>query len=185
MVRVFCRPSACRPRDHSIIRLQTAALPLLGFLQNEQTRDIPFTVAPNDIPAFVKVTKCIALCRIILSPRISCSCRSMQFPTGWSLTPSKSTMTGVICPAITVSATVLSPCMIFCKAREQNLTCLPGKQWLQITDTPLSWLYELAKTVSRRMVRTGFVSATRRCWRSLRSSPRSRFPSRKSGFVNG
>ena len=31
------------------------------------------------------------------------------------------------------------------QAREQKLTCLPGKQWLQITDTPLSWLYELGK----------------------------------------
>ncbi len=36
------------------------------------------------------------------------------------------------------------------KAREQNLNCLPGKQWLKIDGTSLSWLYDLAEDRSDR-----------------------------------
>ncbi len=122
-----------------------SALPLLGFLQNEETRDSPFTVAPNDIPAFLSANqKPLHFPDNIIDPDLL-QLQIREFPDRLVIDSFEerddwcylSCHYGLGNTSITLNDILT--------AREQNLTCLPGKQWLQIDGTPLSWLYELAE----------------------------------------
>lgn len=125
------------------------ALPLLGFMENEVNRDAVFTVAPNDIPAFLDTNrKPLHYQDNIVDPDLL-HLRIREFPDrlifdsfeeqdGWCFL---SCHYGLGNTHITLSDILA--------ARKKKLTCLPGKEWLQIDGTPLSWLYDLAD--SRRI----------------------------------
>ncbi|MDP3480849.1 MAG: DEAD/DEAH box helicase [Desulfoprunum sp.] len=122
-----------------------ATLPLLGFLQNEAERDTSFTVAPNDIPAFLEANRDplhffdnIVDTDLLQLQIRECPDRliidSFEEQEGWCFL---SCHYGLGNTNITLNDILA--------AREKRLTCLPGKEWLQIDGTPLSWLYKLAE----------------------------------------
>jgi superfamily II DNA or RNA helicase len=122
-----------------------ATLPLLGFLQNEETRDAPFTVAPNDISAFLAANQAALHYpgNIIDQQLLQLEIRelpdrlvieSFEERDDWCYL---SCYYGIGNTSITLNDIL--------NARAQNLNCLPGKQWLQVDGTPLSWLYEMAE----------------------------------------
>ncbi len=122
-----------------------SALPLLGFLQNQETRDASFTVATNDIPAFLSANqKPLHFPENIIDPDIlqfqvreipdRLVIDSFEEQGDWCYL---SCHYGLGNTSISLNDIL--------NAREQKLSCLPGKQWLQIDGTPLSWLYELAE----------------------------------------
>ncbi len=129
----FCRPGA-----------QAAALPLLGFLHNETDRDVSFAVAANDIPAFLAANqKPLHFPENIIDSDLlrlqirACPDRliidSFEEADGWCFL---SCHYGLGNTNITLNDILA--------AREKKLRCLPGREWLQIDGTPLSWLYDLA-----------------------------------------
>lgn len=122
-----------------------AALPLLGFLQNEETRDTPFTVAPNDIPAFLERNQKQLQFPVNLVDPDLLQLQIREFPDQLVIDSfeDRDDWCYLSCRFdLGKSRITLND---IAKAREQNLTCLPGKKWLQIDATPLSWFYELAE----------------------------------------
>jgi superfamily II DNA or RNA helicase len=123
---------------------QAGAMPLLGFLQNEKTKDQPFTVVANDIPAFLEANrKPLRFPDNIVQPELlelqvrelpdRLLIDSFEESDGWCYL---SCRYGLGNTSITLQD--------IASARAKKLTCLPGSQWLQIDGTPLSWLYDLA-----------------------------------------
>ncbi len=122
-----------------------APLPLLGFLQNEKTRNEPFSVAANDIPAFLDANR-----------------RSLHHPDNLVAQELLHLQIREVPDRLVIDAFEEQEdwCYLSCHyglgntsitlndiltAREKRLTCLPGKEWLQIEAGPLSWLYDLAE----------------------------------------
>ncbi|MFV0435914.1 MAG: DEAD/DEAH box helicase [Desulfopila sp.] len=124
---------------------QEAAMPLLGYLDNEQIRDLPFTVAINDIPTFLaKNREALHRPDNIIAPELL-ELQVREFPDQLIIDTFEehddwcylSCHYGLGNTTITLEDILT--------ARQRRLTSLPGKQWLQIDDTPLSWFYELAE----------------------------------------
>ncbi len=122
-----------------------AALPLLGFLQNEKSRDEPFFVAANDIPAFLDSNRrSLHHPDNIVAPELL-HLQVREFPDRLVIDAFEeqddwcylSCHYGLGNTSITLNDILT--------ARKKRLTCLPGKEWLQIEGGPLSWLYDLAK----------------------------------------
>jgi hypothetical protein len=122
-----------------------SSLPLLGFLQNEKTRDLSFTVNANDIPAFIEANvEPLRHPDNIVAPELL-DLRVREFPDRLVIDSFEeiddwcylSCHYGLGNTSITLSD-ILS-------AREKKLRCLPGSQWLQLEGTPLSWLYDLTE----------------------------------------
>ncbi len=112
-----------------------ATLPLLGFLQNEQTKDISFTVATNDIGAFLKANeKALHFTDNIIDSDLL-QLRIRQLPDQLIIDAFEqhddwcylSCHYGLGNSSITLQDIL--------QAREKKLTCLPGKQWLQLDGT--------------------------------------------------
>ena len=124
---------------------ESAALPLLGFLQAEKTRHAPFTVAVNDIPAFLEANKrSLRHPDNIVAPELL-HLQVREFPDRLIIDSFEeqgdwcylSFHYGLGNTSITINDILA--------ARGKSLTCLPGKEWLQIKEGPLSWLYDLAE----------------------------------------
>jgi len=121
------------------------AMPLFGFLQNEKTRDQPFTVAQNDIPAFLDANRQPLHFADNIVDRELLDLEVRELPDRLFIDSFEerddwcylSCRYGLGNTSISLGDIV--------SAREKKLTCLPGKEWLQIDGTPLSWLYELAE----------------------------------------
>ena len=120
-------------------------LPLLGFLQTEATKDTTFTVAPNDIADFLRANeKALHYADNIIDANLL-ELQIRQLPDRLVIDAFEehddwcylSCHYGLGNNHITLQDIL--------QAREQKLTCLPGKLWLQLENTPLSWLYELDK----------------------------------------
>ena len=110
-------------------------MPLLGFLQNEQTKDISFTVATNDIGAFLKANeKALHFTDNIIDSDLL-QLRIRQLPDQLIIDAFEqhddwcylSCHYGLGNSSITLQDIL--------QAREKKLTCLPGKQWLQLDGT--------------------------------------------------
>ncbi len=123
----------------------TAALPLFGFLQNEKTRNEPFTVAANDIPAFLDGNrKSLHHPDNIIAPELL-HLQVREFPDRLVIDAFEehddwcylSCHYGLGNTSITLNDILA--------AREKKLSFLPGKEWLQLNDSQLSWLYDLAE----------------------------------------
>ncbi len=124
---------------------ESATLPLFGFLQNETTRNEPFSVAANDIPAFLNSNlHSLHHPDNIVAPELL-HLQIREFPDRLVIDSFEehddwcylSCHYGLGNTSITLNDILT--------ARKKRLTCLPGKEWLQIEGGPLSWLYDLAE----------------------------------------
>lgn len=124
--------------------LKTSELPLCAFVQSEKARCDSFTVAINDIPAFLEANR-----------------KPMRYPDN-IIDPKLLEMSVRELPDRLVVESFEEQgdwCYISCHyglgntsitlrdihtAKEKKLNCLPGREWLQINKTPLSWFYSLA-----------------------------------------
>ncbi len=123
----------------------TSNAPLLGFLQNEQHKDASFAVEANDIPAFLAANqKPLYYPNNIVAREIR-EIRVRELPDRLFIDSYDeeqewcylSFRYGLGNTAVTLAD--------IARARENNLDCLPGKEWLRLEDTPLSWLHHLAE----------------------------------------
>ena len=123
---------------------RTAALPLFGFMENESNRDAPFTVPQSDIPAFLEANRqALSFPDNIVDPDLL-HLRVREIPDRLIIDSFEerddwcylSCRYGLGNAAITLGDILA--------ARKKGQTLLPGKEWLQVDGTPLSWLYELA-----------------------------------------
>ncbi|MFH0782856.1 MAG: DEAD/DEAH box helicase [Pseudomonadota bacterium] len=124
---------------------RAAALPLFGFLQNEKTRNETFSVVANDIPAFLESNrKSLHHPDNIIAPELL-HLQVREFPDRLVIDSFEehddwcylSCHYGLGNTSITLNDILA--------AREKKLTFLPGKEWLQLNDSQLSWLYDLAE----------------------------------------
>lgn len=125
--------------------LETGTMPLFGFIEKEKNRDQPFTVSANEIPAFLDANRgplhfpenivdqaLLDLQVHELPDRLYID--SFEEHNDWCYLSCRYGLGNTKLTLEDVAA-----------AREKKLTCLPGKEWLQIDGTPLSWLYDLAE----------------------------------------
>lgn len=140
-------PTTRLPAEGTLNKLSAgaAALPLFGFLQNEKTRNEPFSVAANDIPAFLNANRrSLHHPDNIVAPELL-HLQVREFPDRLVIDSFEeqddwcylSCHYGLGNTSITLNDILT--------AREKRLACLPGKEWLQIEGGPLSWLYDLAE----------------------------------------
>ncbi len=120
-----------------------AQLPLLGFLQNEIEKDSPFTVEPNDIPSFLDANQ--ASLRhpdnIVEPDLLDLEVHSLPHRLVIDFFEEHDDWCYLSCRyGLGNTQITLNDIRA---ARKKRLTCLPGRQWLKIQDTPLSWLYDL------------------------------------------
>ena len=122
---------------------QQAAMPLLGFLQQEKTRETSFTVAAGDIPAFLAANRSALhspdnivqeelrdLQVVDLPDRLLVD--AFEEEGGWCYLSCRYGLGNTSVKLADIVA-----------ARREKLSCLPGRQWLKLDGTPLSWLYDL------------------------------------------
>lgn len=121
----------------------TESMPLLGFMQEEPNRDAGFIVEINAIPTFLETNRrALGYEENIVASEVQ-AFQVRMLPDrlvvdhyteqrGWCYL---SCHYGLGSSAISLDD--------IRKARQQGLERLPGRDWLQITETPLSWLYEL------------------------------------------
>ncbi len=120
-----------------------AALPLLGFLQNEKTRASSFTVAANDIPAFLAANSAaLSYPDNIVQEELrdlqiadlpdSLLVEDFEEEGGWCYLSCRYGLGNTSLRLADIAA-----------AKKQELSCLPGRRWLKLDGTPLSWLYDL------------------------------------------
>ena len=123
-----------------------ASLPLLGFLQNEKTRNTPFLVNHNDIQKFLDLNQqSLHHQDNIVAPEIL-HLQIRQFPDKLVIDSFEehdnwcylSCHYGLGNTSITLKD-------IFA-ARGKKLTCLPGREWLQLEGTALSWFHDLPES---------------------------------------
>lgn len=119
------------------------ALPLLGFLQHEQAKDTSFTVAVSDIPAFLAANRsALHYQDNIVQPELRnlqvaelpdrLLIDSFEEDDGWCYLSCRYGLGNTSISLADIAA-----------ARKEKLSCLPGRQWLKIEASPLSWLYDL------------------------------------------
>ncbi len=120
-----------------------ADLPLLGFLQHEKTKESLFTVAAGDIPAFLAANQPALQCPDnIIEPDLA-ALRVVELPDrlliddfeedgGWCYLSCRYGLGNTSVKLADVAA-----------AQKKKLSCLPGRQWLKLEGTPLSWLHDL------------------------------------------
>ncbi len=121
------------------------ALPLLGFLQDEAIRDLPFTVAFDEIPPFLEANQGPLH---YAENRVAEEVLNIKVHT----LPEQLIIDGFeehedwcyISCHYGLGNTNISLSDILA-ARAKGLSCLPGRHWLQIENTPLTWLYDLAE----------------------------------------
>ena len=120
-------------------------MPLLGFLQNEKSRDQPFTVAANDIPAFLVANrKPLKFPDNIVQPELlDLQIRELPDQLFIDSFEERDDWCYLSCHYGLGNTSITLADIMTAKAK--NLTSLPGKTWLQIDGTPLSWLFDLPK----------------------------------------
>jgi superfamily II DNA or RNA helicase len=125
---------------------QQSSLPLLGFLHNEADRDAVLRIPTEDIPAFLEFNQSalhhpenIIVAEVVnievhrLPDRLEID--DFEERDGWCYL---SCRYGLGSTSISLEDILT--------ARNKGLHCLPGDGWLQIDDTPLTWLYDLAES---------------------------------------
>ena len=122
-----------------------AALPLLKFLQTEATKDRAYTVAPNDIAAFLCANEkpLHYADNIVDADLLELQIRQLPDLLVIDTFEERDNWCYLSCHYGLGNNRITLQNIL--QARDQNLTCLPGQQWLQLENTPLSWLYELDK----------------------------------------
>ncbi len=138
-------PTIRTPAEATINNPSTgaASLPLLGFLQNEKTRNAPFTVQANDIRAFLDANQ-----QSLRHPDNSVAPEILhlhirEFPDRLIIDSFEehddwcylSCHYGLGNTSITLED--------IAAARVKKLTYLPGKEWLQLEETALAWFHNL------------------------------------------
>lgn len=125
---------------------QHNSLPLLGFLQNEGKRDAVLRIPVEDIPAFLEFNQsALHHSENIVADELAnievhrlpdrLEIDDFEEHDGWCYL---SCRYGLGTTSISLEDILA--------ARKKGLHCLPGDGWLQIDDTPLTWLYDLAET---------------------------------------
>ncbi|MEE4242040.1 MAG: hypothetical protein V2I36_11295, partial [Desulfopila sp.] len=121
------------------------SLPLLGFLHDEASRELTFTVSFDEIPAFLEANQ-----------------EPLHYPENRVAEEVLNTKVHFLPERLIIDGFEENEdwCYLSCHyglgntnislddilvAREKGLSCLPGRVWLQIDDTPLTWLYDLAE----------------------------------------
>ena len=143
-----------QPSDGALIRAEisshiagdSAPAPLFAFLQREQDRDRAFFVDINQLPAFLATNATPLRHPENLVDRELLDLRIVDLPERLELEILEahddwcylSCQYGLGNTTISLSE-ILS-------ARENQQQLLPGKQWLRLDDSPLSWLHDLAAT---------------------------------------
>ena len=124
---------------------QAAALPLLGFLQNEGIRDVPFTVPQSDIPAFLDANRQpLTYPDNIVDPDLL-HLRVRELPDRLIINSFEERDDWCFLSCRYGLGNVAISLNDILAARKNRQTLLSGREWLQIDGTPLSWLYELAE----------------------------------------
>lgn len=122
---------------------EVSAPPLLAFMKGEEVRDEAFKVATNDIPVFLSANhKPLHFPDNIIDPDLL-QLRLRESPDRLVIDSFEehddwcylSCHYGLGNTSISLNDII--------NAKKQNLTFLPGQQWLQINDTRLSWFYDL------------------------------------------
>jgi superfamily II DNA or RNA helicase len=122
-----------------------STLPLLGFLHDEASRALPFTVPFEEIPAFLEANQgalnypANRVAEEVLNTRIH-SLPERLIIDGFEECDEwcyLSCQYGLGNTNISLGDIL--------EARQKGLSCLPGRHWLQIENTPLTWLYDLAE----------------------------------------
>ncbi len=125
-------------------RLQST-LPLLGFLHDEASRALPFTVPFEEIPAFLEANQ-----------------GALQYPENRVAEEVLNVKVHSLPERLIIDGFEERQewCYLSChyglgntnisledilEARHKGLSSLPGRHWLQIENTPLTWLYDLAE----------------------------------------
>jgi superfamily II DNA or RNA helicase len=117
--------------------------PLLGFLEDETSKDKPFTVSPNDIASFLEMnTSSLNYALNIIDPALlklhirelpdRLIIDSFEEREGWCYL---SCHYGLGTSSISLDDIQL--------ARDKKMSCVPGNQWLNIEKTALTWFYDL------------------------------------------
>lgn len=142
---------ALRPPDETLIRPPAAAsptpgaspVPLFAFLNQEQTRDQAFTVEINELPAFLASNGVALRHPDNLVDQELLNLRILDLPDRLELEVFEehddwcylSCRYGIGNTTVSLSE-ILS-------AQQKQCNLLPGKQWLRLDDSPLSWLHDL------------------------------------------
>ncbi|SHO52657.1 DEAD/DEAH box helicase [Desulfopila aestuarii] len=124
---------------------RTTSLSLLGFLHAEEQKDIPFTVVPNDLAAFLRENEkpLHFVDNIVESQLLELEIR--DFPDRLIIDSfrEEGDSINLSCRYGLGTATIsLGQIQAACK---RKLSCLPGRLWLNLNGTPLSWFYELVE----------------------------------------
>lgn len=124
----------------------TAALaPLFAYAQNEQVRHQPFTIAPNDIPAFLEANHTpLRFADNIVAPELF-HLQVRELPDRLVIDDFEehddwcylSCHYGLGNTSIRLEEILL--------ARAEKRACLSGRAWLRLDGTPLSWLHDLTE----------------------------------------
>ncbi len=151
---------ALRPPDEALIRPPAAAsatpgaspVPLFAFLHQEQTRDQAFTLEINELPAFLASNGVALRHPDNLVDQELLNLRIVDLPDRLELEvfEEHSDWCYLSCRYGLGNTTVSLSDIL--SAREKQLHLLPGKQWLRLDDSPLSWLHDL---VAQRLAEDG------------------------------
>ncbi len=124
----------------------TAAMPpLFAYVEHEQVRHLSFTVAPNDIPAFLAANHApLRFADNIVEPELL-QLQIRDLPDRLIIDEFEehddwcylSCRYGLGNTSITLQE-ILS-------ARAEKRACMPGREWLRLDGTPLSWLHDLTE----------------------------------------
>ena len=120
-----------------------STLSLLAFLESEESKDQPFVVALNDLPTFLDQNRHAlsfadhAVDSALLELKIG------DYPDKMIIDSFKEqgAWCYLSCRFLLGETIITLPDIR--NAREKDLSCLPGRQWLRINDTLLTWFYEL------------------------------------------
>ncbi|MFN2354076.1 MAG: SNF2-related protein, partial [Desulfopila sp.] len=119
--------------------------PLLGFVRNEAERDAVLRIPVEDIPAFLEWNQSALhhSANIVADEVVNIEVHHLpdrleiddfEEHDGWCYL---SCRYGVGTTSISLEDILA--------ARQKGLHCVPGDGWLQLDDTPLTWLYDLAE----------------------------------------
>jgi superfamily II DNA or RNA helicase len=120
-----------------------STLPLLAFVQDEKDRDIPFTIPVNDIPTFYEVNRqALHYPENMVAPELL-DMEVLDLPE--RLVIDSFEQQGDWCYlSLSYGLGNLSITLEDIKsARGKKQTCIPGRKWLKLDGTPLSWLHNL------------------------------------------
>jgi len=124
---------------------QATSLSLLGFLQAEEKKDTPFTVGPNDLETFIREneTSLRFADNIVDSQLLELEIRDFPDRLIIDAFAKEGDWIDLSCRCV-LGGGIISLGEIRAAISQQR-RCLPGRQWLKLDGTPLSWFYELVE----------------------------------------